>query len=83
MEALSEFSAGESGTVAYIRTDSHGDFDQLASFGILPGTTIHVHQTWPSFVILIGETQLGLDRETAETIFVRHVNPDKKGKGKR
>ncbi len=71
VEALSEFRPGEGGTVAYVRTTSHAVFDQISTFGIVPGTYVHVHQAWPSFMILVGETQLGLDRETAETIFVR------------
>jgi DtxR family Mn-dependent transcriptional regulator len=76
VEALSELRSGESGTVAYVRTASHERLDRVAAFGLVPGTRVRVHQTWPSFVVLIGETQLGLDRETAADIFVRRVAAD-------
>ena len=71
VERLSEFSAGESGTVAYVHTTSPGRLDRLASFGLVPGTAIRVHQTWPSLVVTLGETELAFDRETSRDIFVR------------
>ncbi len=71
VERLSEFSAGDSGTVAYVHTTNPGRVDRLASFGLVPGTAIHVHQTWPSVVVTLGETELAFDRETSEDVFVR------------
>ena len=71
VERLSEFSAGESGTVAYVYTTSPGRLDRLASFGLVPGTAIRVHQTWPSVVVTLGETELAFDQETSSDIFVR------------
>ncbi len=71
VERLSEFSTGDSGTVAYVHTTSPGRLDRLASFGLVPGTAIHVHQTWPSVVVTIGETELAFDQETSRDIFVR------------
>ena len=71
VERLSEFSAGESGTVAYVYTTSPGRLDRLASFGLVPGTAIRVHQTWPSVVVTLGETELAFDQETSRDIFVR------------
>lgn len=71
VERLSEFSTGDSGTVAYVHTTNPGRLDRLASFGLVPGTEIHVHQTWPSVVVTLGETELAFDKETAQDIFVR------------
>lgn len=71
VETLSHLEAGDSATVAYVQTSAPDRVDRLASFGLLPGTAIHVHQTWPSTVVRIGETEIAFDRETAEDIFVR------------
>ncbi len=71
VERLSELSAGDSGTVAYAHTTSPGRLDRLASFGLLPGTAIQVHQTWPSVVVEMGGTELAFDKETSRDIFVR------------
>jgi DtxR family Mn-dependent transcriptional regulator len=71
VERLSELSTGDSGTVAYVHTTSPGRLDRLASFGLVPGTALHVHQTWPSVVVTLGETELAFDQETSRDIFVR------------
>ncbi len=71
VERLCESSAGESGTVAYVCTTSPGRLGRLASFGLVPGTAIRVHQTWPSVVVTLGETELAFDQETSRDIFVR------------
>lgn len=75
VENLRKLSAGESGTVAYVHTSEPGRLDRLASFGLVPGTEIRVHQTWPSTVVTLGETELAFDRETAEEVFVRRQAP--------
>ncbi len=71
VERLSEFATGDSGTVAYVHTTNPGRLDRLAAFGLVPGTAIRVHQTWPSVVVTLGETELAFDLETAQDIFVR------------
>lgn len=71
VEPLSHLRAGEEGSVAYIQSASPGRLERLASFGLMPGTTIKVKQTWPSMVVTIGETELAFDHETAEDIHVR------------
>jgi Fe2+ transport system protein FeoA len=43
----------------------------LTVFGLIPGTEITLLQRSPSYVIRVGETELGLDREIAEGIYVR------------
>ena len=40
------------------------------AFGMLPGSLVRVHQRQPSLVIILGETQLALDREIAQHIHV-------------
>jgi DtxR family Mn-dependent transcriptional regulator len=65
---LDQLRSGESGRILYIETQDHARLDKLTTFGMLPGTIVRVHQRQPSLVILVGETQLALDREIARNI---------------
>ncbi len=71
VQPLSELSPGEEGKVAYITTKSHPRLDRLSSLGLLPGTSVRVHQKQPTLVVFMGETQLALDSETARDIYIR------------
>jgi Fe2+ transport system protein FeoA len=41
--------------------------------GVLPGMPIEVIQTYPSYVFQMGLTQIAVDAEIANDIFVRFV----------
>lgn len=69
--SLVELKSGTKAKVAYITTKHHSRLDKLTSMGIIPGATIAVHQTFPSYVIKIGETQIALDKEALQDIYVR------------
>jgi len=71
---LSELPVGASARIAYIATRRHERLDRLAALGVLPGTVVHVHQRRPALVVQLGETQLALDDEVAEDIFVRRLS---------
>ena len=69
---LAELSGGA--TVVVERLD--GDPELLARLtaqGIAPGVRLHVLQRLPTFVIEVGETTIGLEREVAAAIVVRPV----------
>lgn len=68
--SLDQLRSGESGRILYIETTDHDRLDKLTSFGMLPGTVVRVHQRQPSLVVIMGETQLALDREIARHIHV-------------
>lgn len=68
---LSKLGAGEESRVAYILTKNHPNLHKLMSFGILPGVKIKVHQKSPSCVINVGETQIALEGNILENIYVR------------
>jgi DtxR family Mn-dependent transcriptional regulator len=70
VSSLDQLRSGEKGRILYVETANHARLDQLTSFGMLPGTIVKVHQRQPSLVVLIGETQLAIDREIAENIHV-------------
>jgi DtxR family Mn-dependent transcriptional regulator len=67
---LDQLRSGESGRILYVETTDHARLDKLTAFGMLPGTIVRVHQRQPSFVVIMGETQLALDREIARNIHV-------------
>lgn len=69
--ALSELSSGEEGRVAYILTRHHPRLDRLSSMGLVPGTSLRVHQRQPTMVVQMGETQIALDDDIAGDIYVR------------
>lgn len=71
INSLAELKPGAKAKVAYITTKHHSRLDKLTTMGIIPGATIFVHQTFPSYVIKIGETQIALDKDALRDIYVR------------
>ena len=70
---LSNLAPGQEGTVAFISPKHHSRLDRLGSFGIIPGTRIHMHQKEPALIIRIGETDLALEKDIADDIYVRII----------
>jgi DtxR family Mn-dependent transcriptional regulator len=68
--SLKELSPGESGKITYIKPDNHSSFHQLISFGLHPGVVITVHRKNPAFCIKFENTELALDDNVAENIYV-------------
>jgi len=70
---LCELSPGEAGRIAYIRPKNHARLHRLTGFGIVPGVTIKLHQTYPAFCLKFEETELAIDPDVAEDIFVSRI----------
>jgi DtxR family Mn-dependent transcriptional regulator len=70
---LRNFELGASGRIVFIAPKFHDRMDRLAALGVIPGSTIRLHQRSPSYVIEIGETTIALDPEIAGEIYVKHV----------
>jgi DtxR family Mn-dependent transcriptional regulator len=47
--------------------------DRLAALGVIPGSTLRLHQRSPSYVIEVGETTIALDPEIAGEIYVKPI----------
>jgi Fe2+ transport system protein FeoA len=45
----------------------------LTVFGLTPGTEITLLQRHPSFVLRVGETEVGLDKQIARQILVEKL----------
>jgi Fe2+ transport system protein FeoA len=66
----------ESGTRCELRhlgCRKPGRRNTLTVFGMTPGTEIELLQRHPSFVVRVGETEVGLDEEIAREIYVRRI----------
>jgi Fe2+ transport system protein FeoA len=68
--SLAELKAGSTGVVESLQ----GSPDVLARLhaqGVAPGVRLHLLQRLPTFVIEVGETTIGLERQVAEAIVLR------------
>jgi DtxR family transcriptional regulator, Mn-dependent transcriptional regulator len=70
---LPSFELGATGRIVFIAPKFHDRMDRLAALGVIPGSTIRLHQRSPSYVIEVGETTIALDPEIAGEIYVKHV----------
>ncbi len=68
---LSSLRPGQKGKIAYLITSRVKRLHKLMVMGILPGSRIELLQRNPSFVFQIGHTQIAVDQEMAECIYVR------------
>ncbi|HOT75548.1 MAG TPA: metal-dependent transcriptional regulator [Candidatus Wallbacteria bacterium] len=71
---LSELKHGECGRVSYIHTQANPVMHKIMSLGLVPGLTIKVHSSFPAYVVEFEQTQLALENEVAENIFVRKTS---------
>jgi DtxR family Mn-dependent transcriptional regulator len=71
---LCDLVPGEEGRIAYIRPKNHTRLHRLSAFGIVPGVTVKLHQTYPAFCIKFEETELAIDPDVAEDIFVSKIS---------
>lgn len=69
--SLDKMQAGEKGKIAYLLLHHHPELHKLLSLGVVPGTQVQVHQTYPTFVLDLGESQLALEEQVASNIYVR------------
>jgi DtxR family Mn-dependent transcriptional regulator len=70
---LPSFDVGATGRIVFIAPKFHDRMDRLAALGVIPGSTIRLHQRSPSYVIEIGETTIALDPEIAGEIYVKRA----------
>jgi Fe2+ transport system protein FeoA len=62
---------GDLGEVLNLGGDNPARRNNLAVFGLIPGSEVRLLQRYPSFVLRIGETVLALDGEVAGAIVVK------------
>jgi len=73
VKPLTDLKAGERAKIVFIMPSAHSRLDRLSALGILPGSTLRVHQKSPAFVLELGETTIAIDSDIAREIYVRVV----------
>ncbi len=73
---LAGMTPGQQGKVAYVHAAESNQLQKLMAMGILPGAPVRLVQNFPSYVFEVGQTQFAVDREIAQAIYVRLVEPD-------
>ncbi len=68
---LSKIDIAEEVTLSYIVTTNHDYMHKLLSIGLVPGTKLKLHQKFPTYIVKVNETQIALDGEVANLIYVR------------
>lgn len=69
--SVSDMRVGKQGRVLFITPHQNGRLDRLTALGIVPGNLIYLIQKQPSLVVRVDHTEIALDREIAEGIWVR------------
>lgn len=68
---LTECKSGQEGQIAYIQTEDSKKMQKLMAMGVLPGNTIILVQSYPSYIFRIGYSEFAIDSNLAKEIFVR------------
>jgi len=67
---LSQMNQDQEGRIAYIHSKARCRLQKLMAMGVTPGMRIRVIQRFPSHVFQIERTQIAVDEEIADEIFV-------------
>lgn len=74
MRPLSALEVGARGVVVGVRARSPehaARVDRLLAFGVTPGATVTMLQTFPGIVFLCDQTELAVERAVADGVLVR------------
>jgi Fe2+ transport system protein FeoA len=67
---LAELAKGERRAITEIIHDPEGHWRKLAAFGLMPGALVEMLQRWPTFVVRVGRTEVGLDERTSGLVIL-------------
>jgi DtxR family Mn-dependent transcriptional regulator len=68
---LSLLKKGQKGKIAYFNMKEEEKMQKMLAMGVLPGIPVNLVQSYPSYVFDLNHTRYAVDREIAESIFVR------------
>lgn len=71
VSSLAQLNPGDKGMIAYIYAPRAKEFQKLITMGVLPGAPIKLMQRSPSYVFKVRQTQFAVDKELADSIYVR------------
>ena len=64
-------SDNDSGEVSHIKTEDARKLRKIMNLGLIPGSRICLIQKFPNYVFQLGNTQLAVDKELANEIFIK------------
>lgn len=67
---LTELKSNEEGKIVYIRTEDSKKMQKLVAMGALPGNSIRLLQSFPSYIFRVGYAEFAVDANMAREIFV-------------
>jgi DtxR family Mn-dependent transcriptional regulator len=70
---LSALAVGARATIADVRGQSTARIDRLLAMGVTPGAPVTMLQTFPAYVFSCDQTELAVERDVADLIFVKRV----------
>lgn len=71
--SLVDLETKDKGQIAYLQAKDTNKMQKLISIGALPGAYITLTQKFPSYVFQIGQSQFAIDKELAQSIYVRLI----------
>jgi DtxR family Mn-dependent transcriptional regulator len=71
MAPLTEVEIKDKGQIAYLQTKDTSQMQKLISIGAIPGVSITLMQKFPSYIFQIGQSQFAIDKELAQSIYLR------------
>ncbi|MFZ2957002.1 MAG: metal-dependent transcriptional regulator [Candidatus Ozemobacteraceae bacterium] len=77
--SLSELAPGEAGKITYIKPSSTSTLHQLLALGLHPGVIVTVQRKSPALCIRLENTELALDEDIAQNIFVWRLSGESAG----
>jgi len=68
---MTNLEVNQTGKIVHVNTYDHNKLKKIMAMGILPGMTLTLIQTFPSYVFQIGQSQFAVDKELADEIFCK------------
>jgi DtxR family Mn-dependent transcriptional regulator len=72
--AMTELKPGDPGEIAYLAASDVRKMQKLMSMGVLPGTSLTLMRTYPTYIFKVGQSEFAVDEELAREIFVRQLH---------
>lgn len=73
VQPLGQLKPGDEARIVHLASRHPDQLTRLSNLGVVPGAVIRLRQRRPAAVIAIGETQLAIDPEITELIYVRRL----------
>jgi DtxR family Mn-dependent transcriptional regulator len=74
--SVAELNPGDEGKIAYIKPKNHNRLMKLTAFGLIPGQRVKLAQKSPTFCILFEQTEIAVEKDIAEEIYVWKIEED-------